>query len=77
METKKVLTRDNIPTDELIRSVEKIFNGKKMIYDEVYYLDFEVDETTGSINRDKKASYYTKEQVNRNLKELKNAFADV
>lgn len=77
METKQILTRDNIPTDELVRSVEKISNGKKVIYNEVYYLDFEVDEETFIINRERKVRFYTKEQVNRNLKALKKAFAVV
>ena len=74
METKKVLTRENIPTDELQRSVEKIFKGIKLTYVEVYYLDSEVNEDTGIINKKDKVRHYTKEQVNRNLKALKSAY---
>ncbi len=39
---KKVLTRENTPTDELKRSVEKVIKGVKITYNEVYYLDYEV-----------------------------------
>ena len=74
METKKVLTRENIPTDELQRSVEKILKGIKLTYVEVYYLDSEVNEDTGIINKKDKVRHYTKEQVNRNLKALKSAY---
>lgn len=74
METKKVLTRENIPTKELSDFVEKVFKGVKLRYNEVYYLDYEVDEYTGMINRDNKVKHYTKNQMNRNLKALKNAY---
>ncbi len=74
METKKVLTRENLPTNELLDSVEKVFKGVKLTYTEAYYLDYEVDEETGDINRNKKVKHYTKNQVNRNLKALKNAY---
>ena len=74
MEARKVLTRGNIPTNELQSLVEKIFNGNKLSYLEVYYLDYEVDENTGMINKKKRGRYYTKEQMNRNLKALKSAY---
>lgn len=74
METKKVLTRDNKPTKELQRTVEKTFKGVELTYVEVYYLDYEVDEDTGMINRKKKVMHYTKAQMNRNLKALKSAY---
>lgn len=74
METKKVLTRANQPTDELQDSVEKIFKGIKLEYTEVYYLDYEVNEDTGIINKEKKVKYYTKNQIDRNMKALKNAY---
>lgn len=74
MEAKKVLTRENIPTDELQRSVEKVFKGLKISYLESYYLDYEVNEDTGIINREKKVRHYTKEQINRNMKALKSAY---
>ena len=71
MEAKKVLTRENKPTDELQRTVEKVFKGTKLAYKEAYYLDYEVDENTGLINKNKKVRHYTKEQVNRNMNELR------
>ena len=74
MEAKKVLTRENIPTDELQRPVEKVYKGLKLAYMESYYLDDEVDEDTGIINKGKKAIHYTKEQINRNMKALKSAY---
>ena len=54
MEAKKVLTRDNKPTSELFGSIEKTFKGIKLEYTEVYYLDYEVNEDTGKINKSKK-----------------------
>ena len=74
METKKVLTRENIPTDELHRSVEKVYKGLKLTYVESYYLDDQVNEDSGQIIQEKKVRHYTKEQVNRNLKALKSAY---
>lgn len=74
MEAKKVLTRENKPTNELYGSVEKLFKGIKLKYTEVYYLDYEVDENTGVINKNKKVKHYTKNQIDRNMKALKNAY---
>lgn len=74
MEAKKVLNRENEPTNELYGSIEKTFKGTKLEYTEVYYLDYEVDENTGKINRNKKVKYYTKNQIDRNMKALKNAY---
>lgn len=74
MGTKKVLTRENIPTDELQRSVEKVYKGLKLTYVESYYLDDQVNEDTGQVIKEKKVRNYTKEQVNRNLKALKSAY---
>jgi DNA-binding XRE family transcriptional regulator len=45
-----------------------------LTYIERYYLDYEVDEETGIIDREKKVRHYTKEQLNRNLKALKSAY---
>ncbi len=70
MKAKKILTRENKPTDELQGTVEKVFKGAKLVYTEAYYLDYEVDENTGLINKNKKVRHYTKEQVNRNMNEL-------
>ncbi|MCH7523555.1 MAG: transcriptional regulator [Bacteroidetes bacterium] len=74
MEVKKILTRENQPTNELQRSIDKIFKNIKLTYMEVYYLDYEVNEDTGIINREKKVEYYTKSQVNRNMKALKSSY---
>ena len=71
---KKVLTRENIPTDELKRLVKKNIEEVKFAYDEVYYLDYEVDENTGVINKNKQVEHYTKEQVTRNMKAQKSAY---
>jgi len=74
MVEKKVLTRENIPTNELQRSVNKVIKGIEIAYNEVYYLDYEVNEDTGMINKDKQVEYYTKDQTTRNMKALKSAY---
>ena len=74
MKTIKVLTRDNEPTDELQRSVKKTFNDFKLEYTEAYYMDYDVDEDTGMINRQNKVEYFTKSQMDRNLKALKTSY---
>ena len=74
MDTKKVLTREYNPTYELHSSVEKTFRSLNLSYIEAYYLDYEVNEDTGIINKEKKVKHYTKEQVNRNMKALKSAY---
>lgn len=74
MESKKILTRDNILTDELCAPVERIYKGIILVYNEVYYLDFFVDEDTGIVDTNKKVKYYTKSQMDRNLKALKNEY---
>lgn len=74
MEIKKVLTRENKPTEELNEQVEKMFKGVKLKYIEAYYLDEYVDEETGMIQKNKKVKHYTKNQIERNLKSLKNAY---
>lgn len=74
METKKVLTRDNIPTDEIIGMTEKTFRGIKLEYPKVYYMDYDVDEETGKINKSVMVKHYTKNQIERNIKALKNAY---
>ena len=52
METKKVLTRENIPTEELTTVVEKLYKGIRLKYTEVYYLDFSVNEETENVEED-------------------------
>lgn len=74
MEKQKVLTRKNKPTDELYETVEKSYKGLKLSYVETHYLDYEVDEETGMIDKSKRVKHYTKNQMNRNLKALKSAY---
>ncbi|MGN6395662.1 MAG: hypothetical protein ACTHMI_08860 [Mucilaginibacter sp.] len=74
METRKVLTRENEPTEELSGTVTVVHKGIRLEYKEVYYLDFAVDEDTGKINKDHKEKHYTKSQMERNMKALKNAY---
>jgi len=74
METKKVLTRNNEPSEELHEFVYKTYKGLKLGYEEVYYLDFEVDEDTGMIDKTRQVKHYTKNQMERNIKALKNAY---
>lgn len=74
METKKVLTRENLPTDELTATVEKFYKEMKLEYTEVFYLDYAVDEDTGLVNKGIMNKLYTKNQMERNMKALKNAY---
>ena len=74
MEAKKILTRDNVTTDELYAVVEKVYKVIKLEYNEAFYLDYSVDEDTGLINKDFKDKHYTKNQMERNIKALKNAY---
>lgn len=74
MENKKVLTRENKPTDEITGMAEKDFRGIKLEYPEVYYLDYDVNEQTGMIDKNITVKHYTKNQIERNLKALKNAY---
>ncbi|NOR87598.1 MAG: transcriptional regulator [Bacteroidales bacterium] len=75
MESKKVLTRENKLTVELRETVKKNYKDLELSYDEVYYLDFEVDEDTGMINKNKKkVKHYTKDQAARNMKALKSVY---
>jgi len=74
MEAKKILTRENELTNEMKESVTKKYKGFELSYTESFYLDYEVDEETGIINKDKKVKHYTKDQMTRNLKALKSAY---
>ena len=74
MEAKKILTRENELTVELRETVKKMYKNLELSYEEVYYLDCEVDEDTGMINKNKKVKHYTKDQVSRNMKALKSAY---
>ena len=74
MNNQKLLTRRNEVTDELKETVKEMYKGISLVYDEFYYLDYEVDEDTGRISKDKKVRHYTKSQMGRNLKALKSAY---
>jgi DNA-binding XRE family transcriptional regulator len=74
MEAKKILTRENELTDELRESAKKMYKNLELSYEDVYYLDYEVDEDTGMINKNKKVKHYTKDQVTRNMKAFKSAY---
>ena len=74
MEAKKILTRENELTVELRESAKKMYKNLELSYEEVYYLDYEVDEDTGMINKNKKVKHYTKDQVTRNMKAFKSAY---
>ena len=74
MEAKRILTRENELTVELRETVKKEFYGFELSFEEVYYLDYKVDEDTGIIDKNEKVKYYTKDQMNRNLKALKSAY---
>jgi len=74
METNKLLTRENHLTDELHGITDKMYKGLKLEYTELFYLDYDVDEDTGLINRNKTSKHYTKSQADRNIKALKNAY---
>lgn len=69
-----MLTRENIPTEELTTVVEKFYKGIRLKYTEVYYLDFSVNEETENVDKNLKEKYYTKTQMERNMKALKNAY---
>ena len=62
MEAKKILTRENELTVELRETVKKTYKSIELSYDEVFYLDYEVDGDTGMINRKKKVKYYIKRE---------------
>ncbi len=74
MEAKKILTRENELTVELKETIEKEFEGLKLSFDEVFYLDYKVNDETGIVDKNEKVKHYTKEQMNRNLKALKSAY---
>lgn len=71
---KNILTRADVPAKEKLQKVEKVIKKVKFTYDEVYYLDYEVDENTGIIDKTKLVPHYTKHQTNRNLKAIKSAY---
>lgn len=59
METKKILTRGNEPTVELRETVNKKFKGLELSFEEVYYLDYKVDEETGMIDKSEKVKHFS------------------
>jgi len=75
MHSNKILRRDNTPTEELQEVVKRTFEGIEFSYQAVYYMDYEVDEYTGMINKEKLAKFCTSKQMNRNLKACKEAYS--
>lgn len=75
MNQTKILRRDNTPTEELQEIVKRTFEGVDFSYKAVYYLDYEVDEYTGMINKEKLVRFCTKKQMNQNLKACKEAYS--
>lgn len=63
--------------ETLYETVIKTYNGIEISYIEEYYLDYEVDENTGVINKEKIVKYYTKNQINQNLKNFKEAINNI
>ena len=73
----EILNRDGSPINELHEKVTKRFKGIDIIFEEACYLDYEVNEETGLINKEKKVPHYTKEQTTKNMKALKNAYLNL
>ncbi len=59
---------------ELKETIKETFRGVPIEYEEVYYLDYGVDEETYKIDRTRKEKFYTKEQSIRNSKAFKSAY---
>lgn len=57
--------------EEVRRTVEKTHTGVKVSYIEVSNWDYDVNDETGIRDENKKVRYYTKGQVDRNIKALK------
>jgi len=68
-----LLNRKNQSVTEHSRNVTKTINDTLFEYKEYYYLDNEVDENTGSITNDL-VPHYTKDQVKRNTRSMRNAY---
>lgn len=66
--------RDNITTIELYCNETKNYKGLKLSYTEVYYLDYEVSELSGMVNKSKKVKHYTMSQIQRNMRALKTTY---
>jgi DNA-binding transcriptional regulator YiaG len=52
----------------------KKHKGIQLAFTAAYYLDFEADDESGMIDKSKMIMHYTKNQVERYLKALKNAY---
>jgi DNA-binding transcriptional regulator YiaG len=74
METKKIVTRQHSLMHEVQAIVEKKHKGIQLAFTAAYYLDFEADDESGMIDKSKMIMHYTKNQMERNMKALKNAF---
>jgi len=76
MTQTKIQRRDNSFTEELKAIKTTNFNGIEFSYEEVYYLDYDVDENTGMINKKKLAKFYKSTQVKQNSKAMKSAYEE-
>jgi hypothetical protein len=74
MKNSNSLTFDKEPIKEITKRVERFLKGVEFTYIESYYLDYDVDENTGMINKDNKVPYYTSNQVESNLISLRKAY---
>ena len=74
MEIKRILMRDNSTAIELYGNETKHYKGLKLSYTEVYYLDYEVSEESGMVNKSKKVKLYTMSQIERNMSALKTTY---
>ncbi|WP_421920420.1 hypothetical protein [Marinifilum sp.] len=74
MKSNQILRRDNTLTEEVKAIKTTNFNGIEFSYEEVYYLDYDVDENTGMINKEKLAKFYKSSQVQQNTKAMKSAY---
>lgn len=74
---KEVLkNRKNETVEELTEIVTMDYQGTTLTFEEVYYLDDDVNEDTGEIIKGKKVQFYKENQVSRNLKTLKKSYLE-
>lgn len=62
----KIFLKNNKVVDELEEEVTITVDDVEVTFNEVYYLDYHVDEDTGMIDESRKAKYYSRGQVVRN-----------
>lgn len=60
--------------ETLTREVVKVYKGLILRYEEEYCLGYKVNEETMMVNKNIIVPYYTKSQLNRDLKKLKELY---